>query len=346
MSPTPTTYVDQVDYDLMQYPDSGDVTAAVAPVDLDLGLGNASTSGCEAADFAGFPPGAIALIQRGACSFQLKAENAEAAGAVGAIIFNQGNTETRRSLLFGTLGDDYVGNLPVVGTTYALGEDFATTPGITARLAANTIREERTTANVLAESVYGDPSNVVMAGANLDSSVSGPGINDNGSGAAALLKVAELMANVETYNKVRFAWWGSKFSAPQGSFHYVSNLTSGEIDNIALYLNFDVIGSPNYVRFVYDGDGSDSGLPGPEGSGAIEALFASYYDAQGLASERVRGRADDFYFSALGIPYGGIYTGGFEIKTAEQAAIYGGTAGEQLDPCAQLACDTFDNVSL
>jgi Zn-dependent M28 family amino/carboxypeptidase len=346
VSPNPTAYVDQVDYDLMEYSDSGDVTANVVPVDLDLGPGNASTSGCEPEDFAGFPAGAIALIQRGTCTFRLKAENAEAAGAVGAIIFNQGNAEGRFDVILGTLGADYTGSLPVVGTTYALGEDFAATPGIIARLAADTIRETTTTANVLAESVYGDPSNVVMAGANLDSSFSGPGINDNGSGASALLEVAELMAHVETYNKVRFAWWGSKFSTPQGSFYYVSNLTSEELEGIALYLNFDIIGSPNYVRFVYDGDGSDSGLPGPDGSGAIEALFADFYGAQGLASERIVGRTDDSYFSASGIPYGGIYTGSFEIKTAEQTAIYGGTAGDQLDPCAQLACDTFDNVSL
>ena len=347
VSPVPTTYVDQVDYDLMEYSDSGDVTAPVEAVDLDLGLGNTSTSGCEPEDFAGFTPGAIALIQRGACTFRLKADNAEAAGAVGVIIFNQGNTEDRLGLLFGTLGSDYTGNLPVVSTGYDLGVELAMTAGITARLAAETDRGESTTANVIAESVYGDPTNVVVAGANLDSVLSGPGINDNGSGAAALLEVAELMANVETYNKVRFAWWGSKYRNPPGSLHYVESLTSEELDNIALYLNFDIIGSPNYVRFVYDGDGSDTGFPpGPAGSEAIEALFADFYGAQGLASERIIGRTDDIYFSASGIPYGGIYTGTFEIKTEEQAAIYGGTAGEQLDPCAQLACDTFDNVSL
>lgn len=346
VSPGSTVYTDQVDYDLMQYSASGDVIAPVESVDLDLGLGNSSTSGCEPEDFASFPAGAIALIQRGACTFRLKAEYAEAAGAVGVIIFNQGNTEGRLGLLSGTLGSDYTGNLPVVGTTYALGEEFASTPGITARLAAETIRENTTTANVLAESVYGDPTNVVVAGANLDSVRSGPGINDNGSGAAALLEVAELMANVETYNKVRFAWWGSKYATPTGSFNYVANLSSEELDNIALYLNFDIIGSPNYVRFVYDGDGSDTGIEGPDGSGAIEALFADFYGAQGLASERIVGLTDDFYFSSLGIPYGGIFTGTFQIKTEEQAAIYGGTAGEQLDPCSQLACDTFDNVSL
>jgi Zn-dependent M28 family amino/carboxypeptidase len=347
VAPTPVVYTDNVDFDLMAYSAPGDVTAPVSPVDLDLGLGNSSTSGCEVADFAGFPAGAIALIQRGTCTFQLKAENAEAAGAVGAIIFNQGNTDDRLSLFGGTLGPAYTGNLPVVATTYALGEEFATTPGIVARLAANTIREDTTSVNVLAESVYGDASNVVIAGARLDSAIVSPGINENGSGVATLLEVAELMGKVKTFNKVRFAFWGSASQEPRGSEYYVLNLTPTEIENIAMYLNFDIIGSPNYVRFVYDGDGSDFGTPGPDGSAAIETLFTDFYAAQGLASEPTSPRfADGQIFGVVGIPYGGIYTGSFEIKTPEQAATYGGSAGEQLDPCSLLACDTFDNVSL
>jgi Zn-dependent M28 family amino/carboxypeptidase len=347
VAPLPVVYTDDVDHDLMPYSASGDVTAPVVPVDLDLGLGNSSTSGCEAADFVGFPAGSIALLQRGACNFQLKAENAEAAGAVGAIIFNQGDTADRLSLFRGTLGPAYLGNLPVVGTSYALGEEFATTPGIVARLAANTIREDTTSVNVFAESVYGDASNVVMAGARLDSGFGSPGINQNGSGVAALLEVAELMRKVETFNKVRFAFWGSPSQVPRGSVYYLVNLTPGEIDDIALYVNFDIIGSPNYVRFVYDGDGSDTGAPGPDGSAAIETLFVDFYAGQGLASEPTSTRfADSLIFGAAGIPYGGIYTGGIEIKTPEQAAIYGGSAGDQLDPCSLLACDTFDNVSL
>jgi Zn-dependent M28 family amino/carboxypeptidase len=347
VAPLPTVYVDGIDYDLMDYSASADVTAPVTAVDLDLGLGNSSTSGCEPADFTGFPPGHIALIQRGACSFELKADNAEAAGAVGAVIFNQGNTVDREGLFFGTLSSNYTGNLPVLGTTYALGVEFATTPGVVARIAASTFRDDTTTANVIAESAYGDPSNVVIAGAHLDSAFDSPGINDNGSGVAALLEVAELMGKVETYNKTRFAFWGSYFGTTRGSDYYVSNLPTEELEDIALYLNFDVLGSPNYVRFVYDGDGSDFGFPGPAGSEAIEALFADFYAGQGLASEPTPPPfADEFLFGAAGIPYGGIYTGSFEIKTPDQAAIYGGVAGEQLDPCWLLACDTFDNVSL
>ena len=152
---------------------------------------------------------------------------------------------------------------------------------------------------------------------------------------------------VKPVNTVRFAWWGAEESGLIGSDFYVFNLTSEERNDIALYLNFDMIGSPNYVRFVYDGDGSASGIPGPDGSGAIEALFAKFYTDRGLAFEPIEigGRSDHVGFLESGIPVGGLFTGAEGIKTAEEVAIYGGTAGAQYDPCYHAACDTFDNVS-
>ena len=120
-----------------------------------------------------------------------------------------------------------------------------------------------------------------------------------------------------------------------------------EIKNIALNLNFDMIGSPNFVRFVYDGDGSATGAAGPNGSGNIEQVFLDYFDGQYLASEPTAfdGRSDYGPFIGVGIPAGGLFTGAEEIKTEEEAAIYGGTAGEAYDPCYHLPCDTEDNVS-
>ena len=236
---------------------SGRRDGLVTPVDLDLGPGNASTSGCEAADFAGFPPGNIALIQRGACSFGLKAENAAAAGAVGVIIFNQGNVPSRLGLINGTLGSGYSGGIPVVFSTYLRGEEWAITSGLDMRLIVDVFRGTTTTYNVLAESSSGDANNVVMAGAHLDSVAAGPGIQDNGSGSAAILETAIQMAKVKPRNKLRFAWWGAEEAGLIGSTHYVSGLSQEEVDGIALYLNFDMIGSPNHVFFVYDGDDSD-----------------------------------------------------------------------------------------
>src|SRR5690606_21691010 len=120
-----------------------------------------------------------------------------------------------------------------------------------------------------------------MAGAHLDSVAAGPGINDNGSGSAALLEVAEQMAKVKPRNKVRFAFWGAEEAGLVGSTAYVAELSADDISNIALYLNFDMIGSPNYVFFVYDGDDSDAvGAPaGPPGSAEIEKTFERYYNS-------------------------------------------------------------------
>lgn len=348
-APGSVTYVEGTDFGVIDQSDPGDVTAAVTAVDLQLGLGNTSTSGCEAADFAGFPAGNIALLQRGTCTFELKAENAAAAGAVGIVIFNQGNTvdPARQGIPAVTLTAGNESGIPVLGTTYTLGADLSLIAGLEMRVFANTLRDTKTTYNVLAE-LPGDDSNVVMVGGHLDSVSAGPGINDNGSGSAAILDIAEAMRKVEPVNTVRFAWWGAEESGLVGSRFYVNSLTTEERDDIALYLNFDMIGSPNYVRFVYDGDGT-LGTPGPAGSGAIEALFVDFYDDRGLASAPTAfdGRSDYGPFIAAGvdIPAGGLFTGAEGIKTPAQAAVYGGTAGQQYDPCYHQACDTFANNS-
>lgn len=357
-APSATAYVEGTDFEIMDYSGSGDVTAPVTGVDLVVPIGDnpagTSNSGCEAADFAGFPAGNIALLQRGTCDFAVKAANAEAAGAVAAVIFNEGQppvdgSEDRTALLFGTLGGAGIG-IPVLGTTYALGETLATTAGVTLHVFTSTLSETRETANVFAESKKGNPENVVMAGAHLDSVLAGPGINDNGSGTAALLEIAEQMAKTKTKNKVRFAWWGAEEGGLLGSIDWVvRQADAGTLDDVALYLNFDMIGSPNYVRFIYDGDNSDFGEPGenPPGSGAIEAVFEQYFAGRHLATEPtvVGDRSDHFGFAAFGIPVGGLFTGAEETKTAEQAAVFGGTAGEPLDPCYHQACDTYRNVS-
>jgi len=337
----------------------GEVTASVTPVDLALGNASwpgdpsTSTSGCEAADFAGFPVGDIALVQRGACFFSEKAANAEAAGAVATIIFNQGNTPTRMGVLEGsaaTFPNGSPSNLttPVVGVSFPTGVTLSE-PGSIAFINVDP-PEQVVQYNVLAELGGKNTDNVVMAGAHLDSVPAGPGIQDNGSGSAALLETAVQMARVKPFNTVRFAWWGANEAGLLGSTAYVGGLGQEELDKIALYLNFDEIGSPNYVYFIYDGDDSDGfGTgPGPEGSAQIEALFESFYDARGLPYKGTAfsGRSDYGAFIAVGIPSGGLFTGAEIVKTDEEAAIWGGTAGDQYDPCYHLACDTFDNISL
>ena len=324
---------------VMAYSGNGDVTAPVSTVSL--------PTGCNAGDFAGFPAGTIALIERGACTFGVKATNAYNAGAAGVIIYNN-----IPGTLNGTLGSGFALDIPVTAVTQDIGQNLAALvpSGLVMRLKVDALRGLATSYNVLAETPDGNSNNVVMAGAHLDSVNEGPGINDNGSGSAALLETAVQMAKVKPRNKVRFAWWGAEESGLVGSTYYVDNLTSAELDQIALYLDFHMIGSPNHVFFVYDGDDSDGtgAGPAPDGSAQIEALFEHYYAMVGQPSKGtdLSGRSDYLPFFNSGIPVGGIFTGAEVLKTPDEAAIWGGVAGEQYDPCYHLACDTFDNVNL
>ena len=316
---------------------SGDVTAPV------VALPDDGTPGCEAADFAGFPRGSIALVPRGSCTFALKASTAQAAGAAAVVI-----TNNAPGVLNATLGPGATVDLPVVAVTQDLGQRLAATTDLALRVRTATVRGPVTTANVIAETTGGDPDNVVLAGAHLDSVDAGPGLNDNASGAAGLLEVAVQMAKVRSPNTVRFAWWGAEERGPRGSAHYVSSLSQAEQDRIALYLDVDVIGSPNHVYFVTDGDDSDAAGagPGPEGSARIEKTFEAYFSQRGIPHEGadLTGRGDDGPFISVGIPSGGITTGTDGVKTVEEAARFGGTAGIPYDPCYHQACDDIDNI--
>jgi Zn-dependent M28 family amino/carboxypeptidase len=353
IAPNAVTYTEGVDFGPITQSDPGDVTAAVTAVDLDLGLGNTSTSGCEASDFTGFPAGNIALLQRGFCTFELKAENAAAAGAAGIVIFNQGETTDpgRQGIPAVTLTANNTSGIPVIGTTYALGETLAglVPAGLRMRVFANTLRQMLPTANVLAEKRGTNNGNVVMAGAHLDSVLAGPGINDNGSGSASILEVAEQLAHVKLQNTVRFAWWGAEESGLVGSTNYVNGLSQAQKDRIALYLNFDMVGSPNYIFMTQDADQSSFtppvGVNVPDGSIEIEDLFESFYTLRGQPYDDAAfdGRSDYQAFIVNDIPAGGLFTGAEVPKTAEQQSIWGGTVGAQFDPCYHAACDTFAN---
>ena len=321
----------------------------VIPVDINLTGDRANTSGCEAADFAGFPTGSIALLQRGTCAFGVKATNAAAAGASAVILFNQGNVVP---------GDDRLGpvnptllptpvDIPVVGTSFAAGESLAQ-PGSTADVVVEFF--EATSYNVIGELAGKTSGNVVMAGAHLDSVPAGAGINDNGSGSAALLEVAQQMARSKPQNTVRFAWWGAEELGLIGSEEWVNQRSQAELDEIALYLNFDMIGSPNYYLGVYDADESTFPAPVvvPDGSTHIEDTFESFYTLRGAPYDdsELSGRSDYEAFILNGIPSGGLFTGAEVPKTAEQQAIWGGVAGESFDQCYHQACDDIDNLDL
>ena len=329
LSPTTRTYALNDDFLTMEYSGSGNVTGSIVPTnDIVLPPGaeaSTSNSGCEAADFAPASTSdpQVALTQRGTCDFVVKAMNAEAAGYDAVIIFNEGQPG-RQEALNGTLGGVGV-TIPVIGASFAVGEELYNLDlqgDAVVRVATFTMSETRRTANLLATTKTGRDDRVVVVGSHLDSVPEGPGINDNGSGSAQDLEIALQMAKlgIEPRNKVRFAWWGAEESGLIGSQHYVDSLTARELKNIAVNLNFDMVGSPNFVRFVYDGDGSAFGV-GDTASGVVEDVFNDYFAAKGQQTEPTEfdGRSDYEAFQLAGIPAGGLFSGAEEVKTAEEA---------------------------
>lgn len=330
------------------------VNTAVIPVNniVDPPTGG-SAAGCEVEDYPAAVTGKVALVQRGTCPFVQKWAAAQDAGAAGVIIYNEGNTPARQNPLF--VDNQIDATIPAVISSYALGNDL-----LQAYKAGNNPRvdfkvygtfTDRFLPQVLAETKDGDKNNVVVVGAHLDSRPEGPGINDDGSGTAALLSMAEEISRGH-YNlrqKIRFAWWGAEENGLVGSTYYAHNLSDAEVAKIDVMLDYDMLASPNYVRFVYDGDGSEPGnepFAGPPGSGKVESVFDDWFKAQGMQSDRVRfdGRSDYVGFTDRGIPAGGVFAGAEVPKTEEQEAIYGGAAGSAFDPCYHEICDNLMTV--
>jgi Zn-dependent M28 family amino/carboxypeptidase len=358
-APTQHTFVEMTDYQTMSFSGSGDVTAKVVPVDVTVPMPvgsppSTSNSGCETADFTGFPAGSIALVQRGTCTFGVKAQNAEAAGAAGLIVFNEGpTTDNRTGVVAGNIGTPV--GIPAVGTSYQIGVDFVTAyrnqQNPAAHIKTQTFSEIRTTWNVIADSPFGDPDRTVVVSAHNDSVAAGPGINDDGSGTAMDLELAKNLGKKGPFpkNHMRFLWVGDEEGGLIGSQFYVDSLTDKQKLKIIAMLDFDMVASPNYARQVYDGDGSTENNPsGPGGSGFIEGLFNDFFTGQDQATEPIPfdGRSDYVAFTNAGIPAGGIFTGAEKPKTHAEFLLFGGTEGAPLDPCYHQACDTVNNLNL
>ena len=356
-SPSPHTWVEDTDYVVSQFSGDGNVTGpvfvaghTVVPPPGGPGTG---TSGCDPADFTGMPAGAVALIQRGTCPFVQKYQNAEDAGAGAALIFNDGG-DGREEPLFITAPQGMT--IPAAMTSNDVGEEIynqAKSGPVTLHVVVDATTTPIQQFNVIADSRKGDTDRTIVLGAHLDSVQEGPGINDNASGSSTLIEIAEQVAKLrdKPRNRMRFAFWGAEEAGLVGSTAYVNQLVAnGKISEIEANLNYDMVGSPNFARFVYDGDLSDSPPPpggAPQGSGQIEGVFNRYFENQGLEFEPTAfdGRSDYGPFIANGVAAGGLFTGAEGIKSAAQEAKYGGVAGLAFDPCYHQACDTFFNLS-
>ena len=210
-------------------PYSVDITAPVWAIDLALppvGPPNTSTSGCEAADYAGVPAGAIIIVQRGTCTFAQKFALADASPAGAMVFINEGQPGRTEPLWFNFDGIE----IPTFAATVETGTELANgvlsgDTGTTARFKIDWRPGTYTTTNVIAQTTSGDPNNVIVVGAHLDSVGVGPGINDNGSGSATILEIAEQMTKVKPRNQVRFIWFGAEESGLLGSEAYVASLS-------------------------------------------------------------------------------------------------------------------------
>ncbi len=364
VEPTPKTYVpgdaeddDQPTADFITMANSPTVELTDAPVFPVGGIVDpptgGSASGCQAADFEGVA-GKVALIQRGTCAFVTKWALAQEAGATGVIIYNEGNTPERQNPVFVEDQPDQPATIAAVVASYTVGDELlqAYQDGLEPTVDLKVYGEltDRFLPQVIAETPTGDPNHVVVVGAHLDSVEAGPGINDDGSGTATLLAQAEELAQgrYKLRNKIRFGWWGAEENGLVGSTYYARNLTQKQVDKIDVMLDYDMLASPNFVRFVYDGNGNAApdNPAGPAGSGKVEKVFDDWFKARGLASARVPfdGRSDYVGFTERGIPAGGVFAGAEGVKTEEEAEIYGGAAGSWYDPCYHQLCDDLTTV--
>jgi Zn-dependent M28 family amino/carboxypeptidase len=305
--------------------------------------------GCSASDYDGLPvAGAVVLVDRGTCQFSQKQSVAAGRGALALIVANNQDGDE----MGGTLGEGANPKIPVVSVTKATGEKLRATPGETTLKLKAGVRVEKTR-NVIAQTKTGSTKDVVMVGAHLDSVPEGPGINDNGSGTAAVLETAlQLGPSPAVQNAVRFGFWGAEELGLKGSTNYAQSLNVDQLTDIALYLNFDMLGSPNPGYFTYDGDQSAppnprDGVPRvPEGSAGIERNFVAYLKGAGKTAQDTGfdGRSDYDGFTKAGVPAGGLFSGAEDKMTPEQAKLWDGKADEPFDPNYHKKTDTLDHV--
>jgi hypothetical protein len=265
--------------------------------------------GCTRGDYDGLRRGEIALARRGTCTFSSRARRAQRAGAGAVLVVSD-----RGAPFSGSLGAPGV-RIPVLAVSTAAGRELSGRRRVRVRVDA--ISARRTTRNVIGEVGPEGAERVYMAGGHLDSVVAGPGLNDNGSGVAAVLEVAEQLATrpLPDGAALRVGFWAAEEIGLVGSRRYVTRLSRAERRRIRAYVNLDMVGSPGEKAAVYAGSG--------EAGRAIEAALRDQLPP-GTPEERLGGASDHASFDMFDIPVGGIFTG--------------------LDGCYHRACDRLGNV--
>jgi aminopeptidase Y len=311
------------------------------PVHGDLVL--VGNEGCSASDFPKTVAGNIAFIRRGVCSFGTKSELAGKAGAVAAVVYNNekdsihatlGTPSPHHIATFGLSGEDATRFIEKLKS----GEKVGSIAYIDAEV--NTIVTE----NIVAQTKGGDQDNCVVLGGHSDGVAEGPGINDDGSGTLTLLEVATQLTKFSVNNCVRFAWWSAEEEGLLGSDYYASHLSAAENIKIRLFMDYDMLASPNYVNQVYNSTNDGN----PVGSEELRDLYINWYSSNGLnyTLAPFDGRSDYVGFLRAGIPAGGFSTGADGTKTSREQEMFGGKAGYWHDPCYHQICDDVSNLHL
>ncbi|QDS77391.1 hypothetical protein FKW77_006069 [Venturia effusa] len=302
-----------------------------------------ANSGCDISDFPKNITNAVALIKRGTCSFLAKSENAGKSGAIAAVVYNNvkesfgGNFGEKSPNYVPTWGISLVDALPLI-------EKLTKGISVDATAYMNSKVKDITTTNIIAQTTGGDQNNCVMLGAHHDSRWRGPGINDDGSGTISLLEIATQLTNFTVNNCVRFAWMSAEEEGLVGSTYYVNHLTMEENKKIRMFMDYDMMASPNYAYQIYNATNADN----PDGTEQIRDLYINWFKEQGLnyTLEVFDGRSDYVSFINAGIPAGGILTGQDNIKTEEEVAMFGGQAGVAYDQCYHQLCDDVENLNM
>jgi hypothetical protein len=344
VTPTPKTYVNGTtatsDFAQMTWSQTGDFTAQVIPASRiqipPPATANTVRSGCSMSDFPAAVKDNIVLVQRGGCTELVKAINARAHGAKAVMVMNEGQTGRTASARY--TSQTYPGTIGI-GVTFALGEELYNI-------------NQRIDYDILAETPGGDPTRVLQVGAHIDSVTNGPGINDDGTGTAMNLTIANqiLKLGINLKYKIRFGWFSGEEQGLFGSTFAVNQLNSLQTAQTLAMLDYDMIASTNFLPFVYTDCNrtvTPNTCPPPNTEGVLGGHHIDYLK-QKLNIDSVPyvfdNRSDYAQWRSRGVPATGLYTGAEGIKTAAQAAAYGGQAGIQADPCYHEWCDTVFNL--
>jgi Zn-dependent M28 family amino/carboxypeptidase len=328
---------------------AGDVEGPVVAIDWNPAATAADGKGCAVTHYGDLPANAIVVVRSGDC---LRRDQVIAAQQAGAAAFVAVYPWAPPGAVYRpTLIEPRFLTIPAAGVSGDAAETLvaAAAAGETAHLVTRSRTRQAPTRSIIAELPGTEPGAVVMLGAHLDSVPGGPGINDDGSGVAALLEIAAGLADTRPRATIRLAFWSGEELGLHGSYRYATALSKDDARAILVYANVDMIASPNGFAGVYDEPGA------PVGSAAARDLLASAVERAGgePVGIDIGGGSDHRAFAEMGVATAGVFSGASEPVSAEQAASSGDAAtgveavvGRPADACYHQACDDLGNVNL